>query len=78
MQYLLTKEEYNTLHGEGDSEVEELEKELINLKAQIQTFKELSVYILYNKAEEMNREYIAFEIEADRVPELFEGIRRKY
>jgi len=38
MQYLLTEEEYNTLHGEGDDEMDALEIELLHLKADIRQF----------------------------------------
>ncbi len=77
MQYLLTEEEYNALHGEGASEMVELEKQNLVLRSQIDSiinaFGQAKIKS-YSKAEELNEKYIAIELMVRTLPDALKPI----
>lgn len=74
MQYLLTEEEYNNLHGDKDEELEELKLKLNKLNAEfIQFFQHANVEVWADPSR-MNAEKIGLSIEATKLPDTFKNM----
>jgi hypothetical protein len=75
MQYLLTEEEYNTLHGESDSEVDELETKILHLEAELKKAQALNSGSFKDEVTDMLKEansniFLAPELMGAEVLEL--------
>ena len=73
MQYLLTEDEYNDLHGEGDEETQALAIENIKLKSQLDSIIKAigqAPITSYAKAEELGEKYVAIELMVRTLPNV--------
>ena len=80
MQYLLTEEEYQDLHGEGDSDYEQLEIQNIRLKATLTTFVEkIQDVRVLQMAHHFGAKHISMTLSLDDIPiELLTILEDKY
>jgi len=72
MQYLLTEEEYNTLHGEGEDELIDVEKQNIALRSQLDSIINavgMAHVHSYDKPQELHEKYVAVEFMVRTLPE---------
>ena len=80
MQYLLSEEEYNNLHGEGDDEMDALKIENMKLKVVMTTFVDkIDDIRTVEMGHRMGAKYLNMSIRLDDIPqEVVQILEDKY
>ena len=80
MQYLLTEEEYQTLHGEDNDDIDELEIENMKLKVTMTTFVDkISDIRVLQMPQHFGSKHLSITLDIDDIPqELMQILENKY